>query len=516
MSDNSENERTDVAAPTADTALVRVAPAAPLDVVSAQALKHATDQVRGRKRRRSLRTWSIRGGALLIAVVVGSAIWRGAPPPTVTLVHPTLTTITETIASSGRVGGATETLVGAQAQGVVQQLDVKEGDRVIAGQRLALLKNDVAVAQVAQAEQTVNTARSQVTQAARGPLSSEVEAATGQVRQAEAQTTQQRAAVTQAERSVAQARALLNQLTAERDQASQESTRSRALFEQGLVARADYEKTQTMVRVAQERVAAQRQAIAFAEANVAQARAGLEASQANLRVQQAHLQTVQSGAHPEDVQVARQRLREAEQTLRVVREQAQNAVVTAPFAGVVTAINAELGQTVGVQGVLTLVSNDPEIRLDVDESNLADVKVGQHAFISSTAFPNSTFDAEVTEIAAAVDVARGTVRLTVTPASPPDWLRPGQTVNVNIVTAKDAQRLLIPPTALTRVGDDTVVLVVENDVALQKVVVTRPPTTEGVPVIAGLREDDLVIVDVGGITAGDRVRAKANNAEGQP
>ena len=461
--------------------------------------------------RRSLRTWAIRLGGLLIAGAVIAVIWRGAPPAAVTLVHPTPTTITETIASSGRVGGAVETLVGAQAQGVVQELHVKEGDRVAAGQLLARLKNDVAVAQVAQAEQTVNTARAQVSQTSRGPLSSEVEAASEQARQAEAQVAQQRAAIGQAQKSVSQGRAQLSLFRAERDLAASESSRSRALFEQGLVARAEYERAQTALRVAGERIAAQQQAIEFALANVTQTTAGLEAAQANLGVQQARLQTVRSGPRAEDVSVARQRLREAERALGVVRQQAQNAVVNAPFAGIVTAINAELGQTVGALGVLTLVSNEAEIRLDVDESNLADLKLGQHAVISAGAFGNGTFDAEVTEIAAAVDVARGTVRVTVTPAQPPDWLRPGQTVDVNIVTAKDRERLLIPTTAVTRVGDRTVVMIVENGIALQKPVVTRPATSQGVPVLAGLRPEDLVIADVGTLEAGDAVRVKNDN-----
>ena len=52
----------------------------------------------------------------------------------------------------------TETFVGAQATGIVDKLFVREGDRVTAGQQLAILKNDVAEAQVAQAQQAVRTA----------------------------------------------------------------------------------------------------------------------------------------------------------------------------------------------------------------------------------------------------------------------------------------------------------------------------------------------------------------------
>jgi HlyD family secretion protein len=504
MSKQTEQHSDNLQQATPQTALVKTeAPA----VMNADPQKRLTRRPRDHRRARSWQKWLIRLGLLLlIGLLIGFFVWRRQRAPVVTLIQPRLTQITETIASSGRVGGATETLVGAQATGIVEQLYVQEGDRVAAGQRLAILKNDVAEAQIAQAEQAVQTARAQLAQTARGPLRSEVEAAAEQVHQAQAQVAQQQAAITQARQSVAQARAQLNQLIAERDLAARALARTRTLAEGGLLAQSEHEQAQTNLRVAAERVIAQQQAIRLAQANVQQAQAAFNAAQANLRAQQAQLRTVESGARAEDVQVARQRLREAEQSLRVARQQAANAVVTAPFAGVVTEINAEPGQTVGAQGVLRLVSDKPEIRLDVDESNLDDLKLGQTALISSSTFPNSSFEGRVTELGAAVDVARGTIQVTVTPVSPPAWLRPGQTVNVNVVTARNAQRLLIPPTALTRAGDRTVVYVVENGVALEKPVITRPPTQEGVPVLAGLSAEDRIIAEIGQVKAGQEVQ----------
>lgn len=347
MSQNADKERESVAKRTSDTGLMRVEPPH-TEAVRTEVAEVAVDRPRELKRSRSLRKWLIRLGILLaVVIVIGFFIWRSRRPTIVTVVQPKLTTITETIASSGRVGGATETLVGTQAQGVVEQLYVKEGDMVTAGQRLAVLKNNVAEAQAAQSEQAVQTARAQLAQTARGPLASEVEAASERVRQAEAQVTQQRAAVSQAQKSVTQARAQINQLKAERDLASKQLDRSRTLVAQGVIPRAEYDQQQTSLRVAEERVAAQQQAIELAQANVRQMQASLKAAEANVRAQQASLQTIKSGARSEDVQVAQQRLREAEQAVRVSRQQVENAVVTAPFAGVVTEINAELGQTVG-------------------------------------------------------------------------------------------------------------------------------------------------------------------------
>jgi multidrug efflux pump subunit AcrA (membrane-fusion protein) len=107
-----------------------------------------------------------------------------------------------------------------------------------------------------------------------------------------------------------------------------------------------------------------------------------------------------------------------------------------------------------------------------------------------------------------VDQTRGTVTVRVMPLQPPDWLRPGQTVNVNLIIHRATPRLLIPATAVGRSGDQTVVYVVENGRALEKVVLTRPPTSEGVPVLAGLSAEDRIIADARGVAAGGRVRVR--------
>jgi hypothetical protein len=59
---------------------------------------------------------------------------------------------------------------------------------------------------------------------------------------------------------------------------------------------------------------------------------------------------------------------------------------------------------------------------------------------------------------------------------------------------------------LARSGEQSVVFVVADGVALEKPVVTRAPTAEGVPILAGLTGDERIIVDSGQITAGQRVR----------
>ncbi len=462
-----------------------------------------------RSHKKTKQQWTVRIIIFaIIAAIIISLIWYYSRPTKVTLIQPKQAVITETIASSGRVGGTTETNVGSQSQGVVRELNVKEGDTLMLGQEIATIKNDVAEAQITQAKAAVETARSQLVLASRGALNSDIDSVMEQVRQANAQVQQQRSAVTQAQKSVLQANAVLAQFVSERELASKELARSKSLVDAGVISRSEYDAAVNTSLVASKRVDAQKRAIEVSQAGVSSAQASLRSAQANVSVQQARLRTIQLGARPEDIKVARQRVTEADKALQVAKQQAGNAVVTAPFAGTVTKINTEIGQTVGSLGILTLVSIEPEIRLDVDEGNLSEIKIGQEAIISSGAFSDNGFNGKVSELGAAVDQARGTILIKIVPVNPPDWLRPGQTVNVNIITAKNVTRLLVPQTSLIRSGDVTFVFVIENGKAAQKIVVTRPLTNEGVPVISGLEIGDLIISDTANITVGKSVQAK--------
>ncbi len=139
------------------------------------------------KRSKNASKWIIRSVGLILVVLAGlSVFWYTRRPVQVALVQPTQSSITETITSSGRVGGVTETNAGSQTQGIVRSLYVDDGSIVVAGQQLALIKNDVAEAQITQARASVNTARTQLEQVSRGALASDIDAAMEQVRQTQA------------------------------------------------------------------------------------------------------------------------------------------------------------------------------------------------------------------------------------------------------------------------------------------------------------------------------------------
>jgi multidrug efflux pump subunit AcrA (membrane-fusion protein) len=398
---------------------------------------------------------------MLIAIV-----WFLRRPKLVAVVNPEPVSMTETIASSARIGGVQESAVGAQFSGTVEHLFVRAGDRVSAGQPIATLKNNVTQQQQVQARNEVATAQARLTMASKPPLPSEMDEAVHQVTEAKAQ---------------------LAQANADLELAARDFERGRKMFEEGLIPRNEFDRIQ---------------------ANRASLGSRVKTAKATVKVREARLETLKKTPRAEEVQVARAQLAEAQQALKVADEKANEATVAAPFAGVITTVHAEQGQTVGAQGVVDLISDSLEIRVDLDESNLADLELGQKAILTSSTFGGQSFQGRLTDIGAAVDQARGIVTVKITADDPPDWLRPGQTVNVNLVTNETVERLVVPPTAVIHQGSRSVVLLASDGQAVERAVLTRPAMERGIPITTGLTQADEVIANPTGLTSGQVVRTQ--------
>lgn len=248
---------------------------------------------------RSRRTAFWLGLVTLIAGMAAVAIWFVPRPKLVSVVAPSQVAITETVASSARVGGVQESAIGAEFSGTVEKLFVKEGDHVNAGEPLALLKSNVTRQEKIQAEKAVETARSQLAQVSKGPTQAELAEAEHQVAEARAQAARAEADLTHAQSDLA---------------------RSKEMAAHGIIAEAEHQAT---------------------EARAASAEAAARSAAASVKIREARLRILKEMPKPEDVQVARDRLAEAEQALAVAKEHLQQATIRAPFPGVVTHVNAE-------------------------------------------------------------------------------------------------------------------------------------------------------------------------------
>jgi HlyD family secretion protein len=128
-------------------------------------------------------------------------------------------------------------------------------------------------------------------------------------------------------------------------------------------------------------------------------KAEITAAEATVASAEAALAQLLRGAS--DYQIAQMEVAVAQ--ARISLQQAQdnlaNATLTAPFAGVVTAVNISAGETASGILVEMVDSNSLEVVLAVDEVDIGDLYVGQPAEITLETWPNDEIDGEVTAIA---------------------------------------------------------------------------------------------------------------------
>lgn len=227
--------------------------------------------------------------------------------------------------------------------------------------------------------------------------------------------------------------------------------------------------------------------VAAAEATLAQARLRLE----QLLNGPSDAQRVQAEVA---VEKARINLQRAERSLA-------DATLTAPFDGVVTAVNAQPGETAG--GVLVELF-DPttlEVVLDVDEVDIAQVQPGQTASIALETWPNDDIPAEVAAIlpraTTGSDLVTFRTYLTIGDTSRP--VRVGMTANARLSAETLENVLLLPNAAIQADRSRGVYSVVRVTTGAD-----GQEVLETVPVTIGLRDGRNTEIK-SGLAAGDVV-----------
>lgn len=107
--------------------------------------------------------------------------------------------------------------------------------------------------------------------------------------------------------------------------------------------------------------------------------------------------------------VSRVALDESRKGLEVARSNLGRAVITAPFAGMVTEVNLEIGESVGQGGKppVRLIDQLPRmLKGEIDEVDLAKVKEGQPARVRIPAVGPKPFQAKVSKVVPFIDTTK--------------------------------------------------------------------------------------------------------------
>ncbi len=124
----------------------------------------------------------------------------------------------------------------------------------------------------------------------------------------------------------------------------------------------------------------------------------------------------------------------------------------APLSGMLIVRNVEPGQVVTSQDPVLVMSDHLIIRVQVDETDIAQIKLGQPAVIRLEAYPEEVIPGKVDKVSfESVVVNNVTVyEVDVAPQTVPDFMRAGMSAEVKFRVEFKENTLLIPATAVRR------------------------------------------------------------------
>jgi RND family efflux transporter MFP subunit len=183
--------------------------------------------------------------------------------------------------------------------------------------------------------------------------------------------------------------------------------------------------------------------------------------------------------------------------------------------GTIIRRRVELGEVVAVNQALFTVGNTDHLILEVkiDEADVGRVRVGQEVLVDLYAFAKQKITGRVSEVLPDADRDTKTFLAKIELVNPPAGLRSGMSTEVNIVTERHADTLLVPAGAV----QNGRAFVVENGRARPRDVKLGLVDPRNVEVVSGLKAGDRVIfVGPRNLKDGARVEAKTVEEGGQP
>jgi membrane fusion protein (multidrug efflux system) len=188
--------------------------------------------------------------------------------------------------------------------------------------------------------------------------------------------------------------------------------------------------------------------------------------------------------------------------------------ITAPFDGIVTARNTDVGALINAGGgsgpPMFIVSDIKKLRVyvNVPQTYVPSVKIGAKATISVPEYPTRTFEATVEASAQSVDVNSGTTQMQLALDNSAGELMPGGFANVRLGLQRDSVPLNIPASALIfdQKGLRVATVTSDNKILFKPVTIARDLGRE-IQLAGGVTLDDRIIsTPPDGIIDGDQVR----------
>jgi len=317
--------------------------------------------------------------------------------------------IEERILRTGDIIPYTQVTIYSKVQGWVENINVREGDRVKEGQVLVTLDIREAEATVSQAQANLEAAKARVQQ----------------VKATAEETVQSQIQQTKANLELAEA----------------DLRRFQELHEKNFISRQQLDEARTKYHVAQ------------AAYNLA-------------------LNSLRQKTWETDLALAEAQVRQAKASLDLVQAQLQNLIILSPMNGGVTKRFVDPGTMVkDTTPILTLMDlGEMKMVVNVIEREFIHLQKGQPVKITVTAFPDRTFNGKIEIINPSLELQSRTAEIQISIPNPGFLLKPGMFGRAEVLLRSNPQATLVPiQSVFSQVNQDFVFVLQGDKVSLRPV-----------------------------------------------
>lgn len=339
-----------------------------------------------------------------------------------------------------------EVKIGARISGQLEQLLVKIGDKVKAGDLIAVIEHEDLLARVARFE---------------ADLRSE-EAKLGKIR-------------SEGPLEIRKDKASIEELNIQLQLTEKTLKRNLELSQKGFVSASAVDEAEEKVQVLKSKI---------------------KLAQEELNLQEAKLYN--------DIRLAEAGVSKAEANLREERTSLSYADITATIDGVVAFVSTQEGETVvaslNAPTFVTLIDTSKmEVTVFVDETDIGKVTKAQKAVFTVDAYSDKFFEGTVREIHPKAVIKDNVVNYEVILEINPEnisYLRPEMTANVVVTTDTRENVLAIPKEAVKKMGRKSFAVVNLNGNVIEEPITTGWRDGGFIEVVAGLKDDDQVGIPI--------------------
>jgi multidrug efflux pump subunit AcrA (membrane-fusion protein) len=328
----------------------------------------------------------------------------------------------------------------SKVPGILEKLEVEQGDRVTANQAVAMVEREEKEAELQEDRAALDVLRARWAQMETGARPEEI----------------------------AQAEQLVRQAKASWQTSVDDYQRLKNLKERGFISQQHLDEAMLKVTL----------------------------SEAEYQSASEKLTLLRKGARQEDRDALLAQIRQAEATVRLAEMHLANTTIRVPLGGIISKRYVDRGALVGTSTpILRIVAMDRvKVVIQVVERELARLRSKATADINVDAYGDEVFTGKVTAISPTVDPESRTADVEVQVDNTDHRLKPGMFARVDLTVERRDKALLVPKDSLLRESGPPRVFVLDGGKASLREITLGLEGEEYVEVVGGLQEGEEVIL----------------------